>query len=160
MSQGSLTTDERGVYHDAGLEERRSTMPSLNHSYICLQILRQLLLNEEIEPLPELTLDIGNGLTPDICVFPKSVIQPSHFHDVPRFHERPTVAIEVVSSSQTIQEMLEKARQLVNAGVQVVWTVEPFSRSVFVTTKEEESVVHEALVEQHGAKVDFSKVFI
>jgi hypothetical protein len=33
-------------------------MPSLNHSYICLQILRQLLLDDTIQPLPALTLDI------------------------------------------------------------------------------------------------------
>jgi len=46
-------------------------MPSLNHSYICAQIMRQLLQDELIQPLPELTLDIDNGLTPDISVFKK-----------------------------------------------------------------------------------------
>jgi hypothetical protein len=64
-------------------------MPSLNHSYICLQITKQLLLNDAIEPLPELTLDIANGLTPDISVFPKSQIQPNFFHDIIKFKESP-----------------------------------------------------------------------
>ena len=103
-------------------------MPSLNHSYVCLQIIKQLIQNEDIEPLPELTLDIGNGVTPDISVFPKGKIRPHSFHDIPRFPEKPTLAIEVVSSSQTIQEMLQKADQLVAEGIKVVWTVEPYSK--------------------------------
>lgn len=134
-------------------------MPSLNHSYICLQILRQLLLNESIEPLPELTLDIANGLTPDISVFPKDRIRPNFFRDIPRFQETPILAIEVVSASQTIQEMLEKATQLVKAGVKVVWTVEPHSRSVFVTTQTEERLFHDEIVENEGIQVNFAKVF-
>ena len=83
-------------------------MPSLNHSYICLQILRQLLQNERVEPLPELTLDIANGLTPDISIFPKEQIHPNFFRDVPKFQQMPILAIEVISSSQTIEELLEK----------------------------------------------------
>lgn len=134
-------------------------MPSLNHSYICLQILKQLISNEAIEPLPELTLDIANGLTPDISVFSKSQIQPNPFRDVPRFQERPILAIEVVSSSQTIQEMLQKSTQLVNEGVKVVWTVEPYSRTVFVTTQSGETLFHDELIENEGIQVDFSKVF-
>lgn len=139
--------------------EHVEAMPSLNHSYICLQILRQLVLNETIEPLPELTLDIANGLTPDISIFPKGQVYPNLFHDVLRFQEKPILAIEVVSSSQTIQEMLEKAAQLIKAGVKVVWTVEPYSRSVFVTTPIEEQLFHGETVESEGITVDFSKVF-
>ena len=139
--------------------ERDEEMPSLNHSYVCLQIIKQLIQNEDIEPLPELTLDIGNGIIPDISVFPKTKIKPHSFHDIPRFQEKPTLAIEVVSSSQTIQEMLQKATQLVAEGIKVVWTVEPYSRTVFVTTNEGEALFHDQLIESEGVKVDFSKVF-
>ena len=140
-------------------KEELETMPSLNHSYICLQITKQLLLNETIEPLPELTLDIANGLTPDICVFPKNLIQPNFFHDVSKFQEKPLVAIEVISASQTIQEMLAKATVLIQGGVKSVWTVEPHSHSVFVTTATQETLFHRELVESEGIKVDFAKVF-
>jgi len=44
-------------------EDNHIDMPSLNHSYMCLQIIKQLIVNDEIVPLPELTLDIANGLT-------------------------------------------------------------------------------------------------
>lgn len=143
----------------SSIESEDAIMPSLNHSYICLQIIKQLIDNETIEPLPELTLDIANGLTPDISVFPKAQIQPNPFRDVPRFQERPILAIEVVSSSQTIQEMLQKATQLVSEGVRVVWTVEPYSRTVFVTTRSGETLFHDELIENEDIQVDFSKVF-
>ncbi|MFO1428886.1 MAG: Uma2 family endonuclease [Candidatus Competibacteraceae bacterium] len=139
--------------------EHVEAMPSLNHSYICLQILRQLILDETIEPLPALTLDIANGITPDISIFSKGQVYPNLFHDVLKCQEKPVLAIEVVSSSQTIQEMLEKATQLIKAGVKTVWTVEPYSRSVFVTTPTEEQLFHGEKVESEGIKVDFSKVF-
>ena len=141
--------------HDKQDEE----MPSLNHSYICLQILRQLLQNEKVEPLPELTLDIANGLTPDISIFPKEQIHPNFFRDVSRFQQMPILAIEVISSSQTIEELLGKASQLIQAGVKVVWTIEPHSRSVFVTTPSEEKLFHDGIVENEEIQVDFAKVF-
>ncbi len=59
--------------------EKAEAMPSLNHSYICAQVMRQLLQDDSIQPLPELTLDIDNGLTPDISVFKKEIIQPNFF---------------------------------------------------------------------------------
>ena len=134
-------------------------MPSLNHSYICLQILRQLLQNEKVEPLPELTLDIANELTPDISIFPKEQIRPNFFRDVSKFQQMPILAIEVISSSQTIEELLEKAAQLIQAGVKAVWTIEPHSRSVFVTTPSEEKLFHDEIVDNEEIQVDFAKVF-
>ena len=53
------------------IAEPMEEMPSLNHSYICAQVMRQLLQDDAIQPLPELTLDIDNRLTPDISVFKK-----------------------------------------------------------------------------------------
>ena len=145
--------------NDKQNDKQDEEMPSLNHSYICLQILRQLLQNERVEPLPELTLDIANGLTPDISIFPKEQIHPNFFRDVSKFQQMPVLAIEVISSSQTIEELLEKASQLIQAGVKAVWTIEPHSRSVFVTTSSEEKLFHDGIVENAEIQVDFAKVF-
>ena len=145
--------------NDKQNDKQDEEMPSLNHSYICLQILRQLLQNEKVEPLPELTLDIANGLTPDISIFPKEHIHPNFFRDVSKFQQMPVLAVEVISSSQTIEELLEKAAQLIQAGVKVVWTIEPHSRSVFVTTSSEEKLFHDGIVENEEIQVDFAKVF-
>lgn len=134
-------------------------MPSLNHSYICLQLLKQFIAYEHIEPLPELTLDIGNGITPDIAIFPKTLVKPNQFNDITRIREMPLLAIEVISSSQTIRDMLQKARDLVTAGVMTVWTVEPYSRTVFITNNEGERMSHESIVTCADMKINFLQVF-
>ncbi len=46
------------------IENQNTDALSLNHSYLCSQILRQLFNDPSIEVLTELTLDIDNGLTP------------------------------------------------------------------------------------------------
>ncbi|MCP4345651.1 MAG: Uma2 family endonuclease [Desulfobacterales bacterium] len=140
-------------------ENQGEKMPSLNHSYICAQILRQLFGNESVQPMTELTLDIGNGLTPDICVYPKKKIRPNFFRDVSRFQEMPILAIEIISPNQNIQEVLEKASKLVNSGVKSVWTVEPYGRTVFITTESGEELRHEQKLETDGIIVDFGEVF-
>lgn len=134
-------------------------MPTLNHSYICSQIMRQLLPNEHIEVLPELTLAIGSGLTPDISVYPKEEIKPDFWNDITRFDKPPLIAVEIISPSQNIQDLLEKAKILTNAGAKAVWTVEPFSHSIWVTTEKETRLFHNTKIESEGITVDFQKIF-
>lgn len=142
---------------DTTIEEK--AMPSLNHSYICLQIIRQLLENPAIEPLPELTLAIENGITPDICVYPKAKIKPNFRRDVTKYPDPPILAIEVISASQNIQDLLIKADQLVAHGVKAVWTVEPFTNTIFVTTPDREDKFTNQVVESEGITVDFKQIF-
>lgn len=142
------------------LEEKvGEEMPSFNHSYICLQTILQLNQNPAIMPLPELTLDVDKGITPDICVYPKEKIKPNFFQDVTKYPEMPTLAIEIISASQNIQDLLDKAKLLVKNNVKAVWTVEPFTNTVFVTTKDGEKRFHNQEVESEGIKVDFRQIF-
>jgi len=143
------------------LEEEKveEEMPSFNHSYICTEILRQLLQDREINPLVELTLDIDKGITPDISIYPKSKVQPNFLRDVPKYKEMPLLAVEVISASQNIQDLLEKAQVLVQNGVKAVWTIEPFGNTIFVTTKDGEQRFHNQEIESEGIKVDFRKIF-
>jgi Uma2 family endonuclease len=140
-------------------KETDTEMPSLNHSYICSRILRQLFAIDHIEALTELTLDIDKGLTPDICVYPIATLAPNFSRDVTRVSILPIVAIEVISASQNIQTILEKAERLVQAGVKAVWTVEPYSRSIFVTTKNGEKIVYNSRVSFETISVDFTQIF-
>ena len=110
-------------------------MPSFNHSFICNRILRQLFENPKIDALPELTLNIDKGITPDI------------------------LAIEVISASQNIQSLLEKAELLVDNGVKAVWVIEPFTNTIFVTDKNGTTKSDAQTVISEGIKVDFKKIF-
>jgi Uma2 family endonuclease len=141
------------------LEKQGEEMPSLNHSFVCAQVMKQLLQNDDIQPLPELTLDIDKGATPDISIFPRANVQPNFFEDVLKLQQLPFLAIEVVSSSQSVQEMLMKAATLINAGIKTVWVVEPYGRSIFVISDRSKQLFHEEPVESNGVRVDFAKVF-
>jgi len=140
-------------------EKHGEKTPSLNHSYICVQILRQLLQNDSLQPMTALNLDIGKGITPDICVYPKEKIRPNFFRDIGKFQEMPLLAIEIISPTRNIQELLEKASNLVDSGVKSVWTVEPYTRTVFVTTESGEELCREQELEADGISVDFGEVF-
>jgi Uma2 family endonuclease len=140
-------------------ENLEEEMPSLNHSYIGLQAILQLNQNPAIVPLPELTLDIDKGLTPDISVYPKEKVKPNFFLDITKYPEMPSLAVEIISSSQNIQDLLNKAKTLVQHGVKAVWTVEPFTNTVFVTDKDGEKRFHNDVVESEGITVDFRQIF-
>ncbi|MGI8639444.1 MAG: Uma2 family endonuclease [Pyrinomonadaceae bacterium] len=144
---------------DEMVVEEEKEMPSLNHSVICLRIIRQLIENPNIEPLPELTLDIDKGITPDISVYPKAQIQPNFRRDVTKFPKMPLLAIEVISASQNIQDLLVKADSLISNGVRTVWTVEPFTNTIFVTTQNGEEKFSSQEIESEGIRVDFKKIF-
>lgn len=139
--------------------EEEKEMPSLNHSIICNRLLRQLFLNNNIEALPELTLDIDKGITPDISVYKSAQIIPNFRRDITRFSEMPILAIEVISASQNIQDLLIKADILVENGVKAVWTIEPFTNTIFVTTKGSEEKFTSQEIDSEGIKVDFRKIF-
>lgn len=140
-------------------DETFDKMPTLNHSIICSRIMRQLLPNESIEVLPELTLAIENGLTPDISVFSAEQIKPDFLLDVVRFEQSPLVAIEIVSPSQNIQDLLLKSKKFIQSGIKTVWTIEPFTRTIFVTTANGTDILHDTIVESDGIKVDFAAIF-
>jgi Uma2 family endonuclease len=144
---------------DLPVKKTSQEMPSLNHSYLCSRILRQLFENQSIEALTELTIDIDNGLTPDICVYPSEVIQPNFSRDVTKMQKMPILAIEVISASQNIQDILEKAEQMVKSGVKAVWSVEPYTRAVFVTTEQGEQIIYHRKVASEGIEVDFKMIF-
>lgn len=134
-------------------------MPSFNHSYICAEIIGQLYQDKSVLPLPELTLAIENGITPDISVFPRGQVQPDFLKDIRKFDKMPVLAIEVISPSQDIQDLLDKSQMFIQAGVKTVWTIEPFTTMIFVTTSEGIERRHGGTIESDGIKVDFDRIF-
>ncbi len=138
-------------------EERER--PSFNHSFICNRLLQQLFTNDRIEALPELTLNIEKGLTPDISIYPKENVTPDFLNDYAKYPDMPLLAIEVISASQNIQDLLEKSKVLVNNNIKAVWTIEPFTNTIFVTTPSGIQKFPSQVIESEGIKVDFKKIF-
>ncbi len=141
----------------ASIEEK--DMPSFNHSYICAEILEQLYANKAFKALPELTLEIGKGLTPDISIYPKEKVAPNFLKDYPKYPQMPLLAIEIISATQNIQDLLEKAETLIAHGIKTVWTIEPFTNTIFVTTASGVQKFPSQELESDGIKVDFKRIF-
>lgn len=141
------------------VEEEEKEMPSFNHSFICAEIMEQLYENKKFKALPELTLDIDKGITPDISIYPAEQIKPNFSRDITRYPEMPILAVEVISASQNIQDLLIKADELVEKGVRTVWTIEPFTNTIFVTNKDGEEKFYNEVITSEGIEVDFKKIF-
>ena len=138
--------------------EEQKTL-SFNHSYICNRLLQQLFTNDKIEALPELTLNIEKGLTPDISIYPKEKVVPDFLNDYAKYPDMPILAIEIISASQNIQDLLDKSKVLVNHNVKAVWTIEPFTNTIFVTTPSGIQKFPSQVIESEGIKIDFQKIF-
>ncbi len=140
-------------------DEEKLEMPSFNHSFICGEIAEQINKTKVYKAMPELTLKINKGITPDVSVYLRKNIKPDFSHDYTKFPEMPILAIEVISASQNIQHLLEKAKRLVKEGIKAVWTIEPFTNTIFVTTENSEKKFYNQEVESEGIKVDFRQIF-
>jgi Uma2 family endonuclease len=115
--------------------ERGKPMPSKFHSLVQGNLYFQLRLQygERYNFMPELSLELSDWESvPDIAVFPKSEIVMAVGKDEIRVTEAPMGAIEIISPSQSIQEMLKKASQYFAHGVRSCWLVIPEMKNVFV----------------------------
>lgn len=113
--------------------ERGKPMPSLKHALIQRNLLLQLSAGLGIDylALPELSLALdAQKAVPDVSVFLRSTldltVEQIAVTAVPR------TAIEILSPTQVIAELLEKAIRYFAAGVQSYWLVVPELRAVAV----------------------------
>ena len=107
--------------------ERGKPMPSTVHSYISKNLIVQLEVkySNSYTILPELSLDLGVTPTvPDIAIYPKFQIDVRQ-RDVIKRKDLPIGVIEILSPSQSLEDLVEKANEFLGAGVQSVWVVVP-----------------------------------
>ena len=113
--------------------ERGKPMPSLKHAIIqgnLIQFLRTG-LGADYLVLPELSLALdAQKVVPDVSVFLRSAIDPTV--EQIAVTQVPRTAIEILSPTQVIGELLEKAARYFAAGVQSYWLVVPELRAVAV----------------------------
>lgn len=135
-------------------------MPPAKHSHtVVLKRIRRLLEAALGEPSVwvETGYHIGDGwLQPDVSVsWPDQKIVDDYFVGAPR------AAIEVVSRSNTADEIDRKVRILLESGAEEVWTVYPKRRSMTVYCRNHETtfVDREYRSERLGVAVDLPDLF-
>jgi Uma2 family endonuclease len=81
-----------------------------------------------------LRLKVGLVRVPDVSFIPWSRLPGGEFPDDPIAAVVPTLAVEVLSESNTKAEMARKLRDYFDAGVRLVWFIEPKTETATVYT--------------------------
>lgn len=132
-----------GVRSDYEIE-RNKPMPSLNHSSIQTNLVMELVpFRHQFRIASELSLSLSNWPSvPDICIYPKMPINLGE--DVTAMTEPPLCAIEIISPSQSVDEMREKAEKYFAHGVQSCWIVIPAFANIYVYSSPDEYEIYRA----------------
>jgi Uma2 family endonuclease len=113
--------------------ERNKPMPSRNHGKLQMRIGR-LLLNQyenRFDIVSEPTLQmLERPRVPDLAFF--NVQQSDWFDDETKITEVPQGVIEILSPSQSEQELISKFPPYFNLGVKTVWLVVPVFQTIYV----------------------------
>lgn len=124
------------------LEDEDQNMGSLNHGIIQANMTSWLSNDKRFRVITELSLDasqtdlsqfglkVKRELKPDICVYPNTI--KARRRDVLRMSEMPSLAIEVVSPEQGVEEILAKFDAFFALGVKSCWLIVPTVKSVTV----------------------------
>ncbi|MCI5137232.1 MAG: Uma2 family endonuclease [Candidatus Electrothrix sp. AR1] len=134
---------------------------SLYHSAIAINIGGELVKQKEFRAHFELTVVIeGANYQPDISVYKRKKLNFISEQDKPKTEELPLLAVEIVSPSQTMNELIKKAEFYVGSGVSSVWIVHPQTHSITVKSQVETKIYHEGILEDMtGIRADLGVVF-
>ncbi len=124
--------------------ERGKPMPSLNHGIIQHNIGFELAaFRKQYRIATEVTLRLdGWPSTPDIIILPKGKVD---FHrDQIELHEPPLGVIEIISPSQSVQMLYDKAVLYFETGVKSVWLVVPMLQLIVVYSSPDKSEQYSA----------------
>ncbi len=152
-----------GKISDYELERNKHT-PSKLHAIIQANTVFELksLYSADFDVFSELTLAFDAGdVVPDICLFLKGTL--SFTEDEVRINTPPVLAIEILSPTQTLQELLTKSSAYFQNGVCSYWLIIPPLRSVHVFSspqtyevyKQQDTLKDPAL----NVQLDLAKIF-
>jgi Uma2 family endonuclease len=114
-------------------QERGKPMPSKLHGHVQLKLGTVLdnSYSDRFSLFSELSLDLNQwDSVPDISIFPKMELDYSK--DEIKVTEPPLCAIEILSPSQSMQELISKARKYFSYGVKSCWLVIPSLKNIYV----------------------------
>ena len=116
--------------------ERGKPMPSFNHYYVQsqLQIALHAACRDRYFVGGELSLATEPSTTPDISIC--NFRHPDWLHDEIRAADPPITVVEILSPSQSVNEIIPKIETYFRFGIKSVWLVQPPLKQVAVFTPE------------------------
>jgi Uma2 family endonuclease len=113
--------------------QRGKPKPSKNHAIVQSNLVFQLKLKyrPQYEILSEISLELNDWeATPDVAVYPKMKV--NFLEDEVRLSEPPLCAIEILSPSQALSDLINKTDKYFKNGVRSCWLVLPMLKNVYV----------------------------
>ncbi len=108
-----------------------SVMGSYNHSGVQAKLAGLLIGLGKYSVFTELSLEINKiEYKPDISIYPKRGL--SKPRDILKMTDMPLLAIEILSSRQAMDELIDKFEVYFNAGIKSCWLVEPAIEAITV----------------------------
>ena len=137
--------------------ERHKPLPSLNHSIVQLNLGSELRTRykNRYRIASELSLDLSDwSSVPDICLYPFRPLDLQN--DQVAVTEPPLCTIEIISPSQSLNELLYKAREYFQHGVQSCWIVLLPLGNIYVFSSPEKYEIFRATETLRDEKMDIS----
>ncbi len=135
--------------------------PSYYHSAIAMVIGSEIMKARTFRGFSDLTLLIdGNDYTPDISVYSWKHIDFGKGKDIVKMEEMPLLAVEILSPTQNMNELFDKAQIYLQGGIQSVWIVQPFAHTISVVISRDVTLHHDGiLTDVTGVMLDLAIVF-
>lgn len=137
--------------------ERHKPMPSLNHSIVQLNLGAELRYRykNKYRIASELSLGLSDWPSvPDICIYPKMPLDLRQ--DITTVTEPPLCAVEIISPSQSLSELVDKAGKYFEHGVRSCWIVLLPLGNIYVFTSPEEYEIFRATETLKDTTLDIS----
>lgn len=125
------------------LDAEGNDMASKVHGRLQRRFLTTLmrLVSDDYEVFPPVTFKTTDkGYTPDVCVYPQQTLD--FLNDVPAEDTAPILAVEIVSQSQNLGALIRKAQEMIRAGVETCWVVEPTAEIVVTCNTQGRKSLH------------------
>jgi Uma2 family endonuclease len=122
--------------------ERGKPLPSRNHGIVQFNLsLAFGPYAEKYSFIPELSLELdGEPLVPDMSVFPRLPVDWRN--DQVKLTEPPLMVVEILSPTQALDQLVQKAGTYFGAGVRSCWIVEPVLETVVVLSPDEKPATY------------------
>ncbi len=120
---GTIQTQEKEMLALSDYEiDRNKPMPSLNHAIVQANLIALLHQFKNYRVASELSLDLVDWPSvPDLSIFIK---QPLDFkNDLIKVKVAPLCIVEIISPTQSLNELTDKAREYFAHGVKSCWLV-------------------------------------
>ncbi|MCU0443734.1 MAG: Uma2 family endonuclease [Microscillaceae bacterium] len=136
--------------------ERGKPMPSKLHSIAQANLIVEMAkYRNKYRFLSELSLSLDNwDAVPDLCIYDKSVLNT--FEDEVELTIPPICAIEILSPSQSLNDLVAKAKKYFEKGVRSCWIVIPVFKNIYVYADAENYTIFKANETLYDSKLEIS----